>query len=60
VIELVKRRLSNKEIGAILNIQESTVKFHLSNIFSKLQVNRRRQLQDKAQLSEIWRKLIAS
>jgi DNA-binding NarL/FixJ family response regulator len=60
VVELVKRRLSNKEIGAILNIQESTVKFHLSNIFSKLQVNRRSELQDKDQLSEIWRKLIAS
>jgi DNA-binding NarL/FixJ family response regulator len=60
VIELVKRRLSNKEIGAILKIQESTVKFHLSNIFSKLQVGSRSELQDKGQLSEIWRKLIAS
>jgi DNA-binding NarL/FixJ family response regulator len=60
VIELVKRRLSNKEIGEMLNIRESTVKFHLSNIFSKLQVNRRSELQDKGQLSEIWRKLIAS
>lgn len=60
VIELVKRRLSNKEIGGILNIRESTVKFHLSNIFSKLQVNRRSELQDKTQNSEIWRKLIAS
>ncbi len=60
VIELVKRRFSNKEIGAMLNVQESTVKFHLSNIFSKLQVNRRSELQDKGQVSEIWRKLIAS
>ena len=60
VIELVKRRLSNKEIGDILNIRESTVKFHLSNIFSKLQVNRRSELQDKGQISEIWGKLIAS
>jgi LuxR family maltose regulon positive regulatory protein len=60
IIELVKRRLSNKEIGTILNIQESTVKFHLSNIFSKLQVNRRSELRDKDPLSEIWRKLIAS
>jgi DNA-binding NarL/FixJ family response regulator len=59
VIELVKRRLSNKEIGEVLNIQESTVKFHLSNIFSKLQVNRRSELQDKGQLSDIWKKLIA-
>jgi DNA-binding NarL/FixJ family response regulator len=60
VIELVKHRLSNKEIGEVLNIQESTVKFHLSNIFEKLQVNRRSELQDKGQLTEIWRKLIAS
>jgi DNA-binding NarL/FixJ family response regulator len=60
IIELVKNRLSNKEIGEALKIQESTVKFHLSNIFEKLHVNRRRELQDKGQLSEIWRKLIAS
>jgi DNA-binding NarL/FixJ family response regulator len=60
VVELVNRRLSNKEIGELLNIRESTVKFHLSNIFSKLQVNRRSELHDKGQLSEIWRKLIAS
>ena len=60
VIELVKRRLSNKEIAEILKIKESTAKFHLSNIFSKLQVNRRTELQDKGQLNEVWRKLIAS
>ena len=60
IIELVKRRLSNKEIGAVLNIQESTVKFHLSNVFSKLGVNRRRELQDKGELSDIWRQLLAS
>jgi DNA-binding NarL/FixJ family response regulator len=60
VMELVKRRLSNREIAEILNIKESTVKFHLSNIFSKLAVKRRRQLQDAGQLNEIWKKLIAS
>jgi DNA-binding NarL/FixJ family response regulator len=60
VIDLVKRRLSNKEIGEVLNIQESTVKFHLSNIFSKLQVKKRSDLHGKGQLSEVWRKLIAS
>jgi DNA-binding NarL/FixJ family response regulator len=60
IIELVKRRLSNKEIGAVLNIRESTVKFHLSNVFSKLQVNRRSELRDKGELSNIWRQLLAS
>jgi DNA-binding NarL/FixJ family response regulator len=60
IVELVKRRLSNKEIGAVLNIQESTVKFHLSNVFSKLQVSRRSELQDKGELSDIWRQLLAS
>jgi DNA-binding NarL/FixJ family response regulator len=60
VMDLVRRRLSNKEIAEILNIKESTVKFHLSNIFSKLAVKRRRQLQDKGHLNEIWSKLMAS
>lgn len=60
ILELVKRRLSNKEIGAVLNIQESTVKFHLSNVFSKLRVNRRRELQAKDELSDIWKQLLAS
>lgn len=60
ILELVKRRLSNKEIGAVLKIQESTVKFHLSNVFSKLRVNRRRELQAKDELSDIWKQLLAS
>jgi DNA-binding CsgD family transcriptional regulator len=60
ILELVKRRLSNKEIGAVLNIQESTVKFHLSNVFSKLRVSRRSELQAKAELSSIWKQLLAS
>ncbi len=44
IIELVKRRLSNKEIADILRIRESTVKFHLSNVYSKLQVGSRHDL----------------
>ena len=46
IIELVKRRLSNKEIAEALKIQESTVKFHLANIFSKCRISRRRELFD--------------
>jgi DNA-binding CsgD family transcriptional regulator len=36
------------------------VKFHLSNVFSKLRVSRRSELQDKGELSDIWRQLLAS
>ncbi len=41
ILELVGRRLSNKEIADILHVRESTVKFHLSNIYSKLQISNR-------------------
>jgi DNA-binding NarL/FixJ family response regulator len=44
ITELVKRRFSNKEIAAMLGVRESTVKFHLSNIFLKLQINNRQDL----------------
>lgn len=41
IIGLVERRLGNKEIAAALQISESTVKFHLSNIYRKLGVRDR-------------------
>jgi len=44
IFQLVVRRLSNKEIGGALEIAERTVKFHISNIFSKLKVQGRREL----------------
>lgn len=44
ILELVRRRLSNKEIAEILQIRLSTVKFHLSNILSKLHVSSRYEL----------------
>ena len=44
ILELVRRRLSNREIAERLQIQVSTVKFHLSNIFSKMYASSRRQL----------------
>lgn len=45
VLELLLRRLSNKEIGTILKISESTTKFHVSRIFRKLNVSSRADLQ---------------
>jgi DNA-binding NarL/FixJ family response regulator len=44
VLELVKQRFTNKEISQMLGVQESTIKFHLSNIYSKLRVDSRLQL----------------
>jgi DNA-binding NarL/FixJ family response regulator len=46
VLELVRARLSNREIAGMLKIQVSTVKFHVSNIFSKLHAASRRELFD--------------
>ena len=44
VLQFAIRRFSNKEIGGILGISERTVKFHMSNIFEKLQVSDRQSL----------------
>lgn len=41
VLQFLARGLSNREIGMRLDITERTVKFHLSNTFSKLQVRNR-------------------
>jgi NarL family two-component system response regulator LiaR len=44
VLQLLMRRLTNKEISSALDIAERTVKFHVSNILSKLQLQDRRGL----------------
>jgi DNA-binding NarL/FixJ family response regulator len=50
ILHLVQQRLSNKEIASILNVTVSTIKFHLSNVFSKLGISSR---------SDLWRRSAA-
>lgn len=56
ILELVRRRLSNKEIAELLQIRVSTVKFHLSNILAKLHVTSRHELTEAP--SERLRRLL--
>ncbi|VUZ84504.1 LuxR family two component transcriptional regulator [Candidatus Methylomirabilis lanthanidiphila] len=44
IVRWVIRGMTNKQIAAQLEISDKTVKAHLSNIFSKLKINRRLQL----------------
>jgi DNA-binding NarL/FixJ family response regulator len=57
ILELVKRRLSNKEIALTLGVQESTVKFHLGNILGKLQLQSRYDLSQGTR--EGWEAMLA-
>ncbi len=56
VLELLRRRLSNKEIAEVLKVSEATVKFHLTHIFSKLQVHDRGLLIERATQSPSTRR----
>ena len=44
VTELVSKGFSNREIAGKLFITEKTVKFHLTNVYKKMQVSSRAQL----------------
>jgi DNA-binding NarL/FixJ family response regulator len=47
IARAVANRLSNKEIGAMLEISARTVSTHLSNIFQKLGIDSRGALADR-------------
>lgn len=56
ILEMVRVRMSNKEIAGLLEISVSTVKFHLTNILSKRNAGGRRDLLAPLQ-GEVWNKL---
>jgi DNA-binding NarL/FixJ family response regulator len=58
ILELAKGRLTNKEIGSVLGIQESTVKYHLTNLFAKLRVSSRDDLLENPDPTGCWRRLL--
>ncbi|AVP66391.1 helix-turn-helix transcriptional regulator [Clostridium botulinum] len=47
VLEILREGASNKQIGERLNISLATVKTHMINIYSKLQVSNRVQAVEK-------------
>ena len=53
VVELLARNLSNKEIGLTMNIHEDTVKWHVKNLFAKLNAGTRKQVVSRARLMGI-------
>ena len=60
IMDLVKRRMSNNEIAGVLGVRESTVKFHISNLFSKLHVKSRRDLLCREEAVRLWNMLVHS
>jgi LuxR family maltose regulon positive regulatory protein len=50
VLELLAKNLSNKEIGNALEVGEETIKWHVKNLFVKLDAGSRKQVVARAQL----------
>lgn len=50
VLELLARSLSNKEIGLAMQVGEETIKWHMKNLFAKLDAGTRKQVVQRARL----------
>lgn len=59
IVQLVRQRLSNKEIAFLLGVEESTVKFHLGNIFCKLNIGTRDELLGKNAADQDMRRFLS-
>jgi NarL family two-component system response regulator LiaR len=58
IIEFVKKRMSNDEIASLLGIRNTTVKFHISNVLSKLHLSTRHDLQEEPNHNGVWAKFL--
>jgi len=50
VLELAARNLSNKEIGLAMQVGEETIKWHMKNLFAKLDAGTRKQVVQRARM----------
>ena len=51
VVEMLNNTITNKELGAALGVTERSIRFHLANIFAKLDVHDRHALVEVAKSS---------
>jgi LuxR family maltose regulon positive regulatory protein len=50
VLDLLARNLSNKEIGLAMQVGEETIKWHMKNLFAKLDAGTRKQVVSRARI----------
>lgn len=50
VLDLLARNLSNKEIGLAMQVGEATVKWHMKNLFAKLDAGTRKQVVQRSRI----------
>jgi len=50
VLQLLERNLSNKEIGLAMQVGEETIKWHMKNLFIKLDAGNRKQVVQRARI----------
>ena len=50
VLELLARNLSNKEIGLAMQVGEETIKWHMKNLFAKMDAGTRKQVVARARI----------
>lgn len=58
VLELAERGFGNKEIAKMLRVQESTIKYHIANIFGKLRIVSRRDLLVHDHSMDVWNRIL--